>query len=54
VQLSPQNANYVVNPGNAHAQDVIALMTQVRARVLKRLGMRLSMDIEFQGRWGVT
>jgi UDP-N-acetylmuramate dehydrogenase len=51
VQLSPQNANYVVNLGNAHAQDVIALMTQVRAHVLKRLDMRLSMDIEFQGRW---
>ncbi len=51
VQLSPHNANYLVNLGGARAQEVITLLTQIRAQVLERLGTRLSMDIEFQGRW---
>lgn len=50
IQLASQNANYIVNLGGASAQEVIALMTQVRAQVLERLGVRLSVDIEFQGK----
>jgi len=50
VQVSPQNPNYIVNSGNAKAQEVIALMTQVSTQVRARLGSQLSIDIEFQGR----
>lgn len=51
VQLSPHNANYLVNLGNARAEEVVDLITKVRAQVLERLGTRLDVDIEFQGRW---
>jgi UDP-N-acetylmuramate dehydrogenase len=54
VQVSPQNANYIVNLGNAKAQEVVALITQVYMQVRARLGIQLSVDIEFQGRWGVA
>ncbi len=51
VQLSLHNANYLINLGHAQAEEVIALITQVHAQVLERLGTRLSVDMEFQGRW---
>lgn len=51
VQLAPQHANYLVNLDGASAQEVIALMTDVYARVLERLDIRLRVDLEFQGRW---
>jgi UDP-N-acetylenolpyruvoylglucosamine reductase len=49
-QVSPVHANFIVNLGAARAADVMALMRQVRARVLERSGVLLQPEVLCFGR----
>lgn len=48
-QVSPKHANFIVNRGDARAQDVIDLMTETRRRVLEDSGIALEPEIVFWG-----
>jgi UDP-N-acetylmuramate dehydrogenase len=50
-QISEQHANFIVNPGQATADDVYALMRQAQDAVLERSGIWLRAEIELFGRW---
>jgi UDP-N-acetylmuramate dehydrogenase len=50
-QISQQHANFIVNPGQATAEDVYALMRQAQAAVFERSGIWLRAEIELMGRW---
>jgi UDP-N-acetylmuramate dehydrogenase len=51
VQVSSSDANYLVNLGEAHATDVIALLTLIHRQVLEQLHVNLAVDLELQGDW---
>ncbi len=48
-QISPKHANFIVNTGGARAEDVVALMTETRRRVLEETGITLEPEIQFWG-----
>lgn len=50
-EISEQHANFIVNPGNATARDVYALMRLAQATVYDRTGVWLQPEIELLGRW---
>lgn len=50
-EISEQHANFIVNPGNATAQDVYALMRLVQDAVYERTRVWLRPEIELLGRW---
>ena len=50
VSVSPVHANFLVNGGDAHAADFIALMREVRAEVKARQGVELQPEIIALGR----
>jgi UDP-N-acetylmuramate dehydrogenase len=50
-EISQQHANFIVNPGNATADDVYALMQLAQTRVFERTGIWLQPEIELFGRW---
>ncbi|NLS77262.1 MAG: UDP-N-acetylmuramate dehydrogenase [Chloroflexi bacterium] len=50
-QISPQHANFIVNQGQASAQDVLALIELARQEVLERFGVRLRLEIQLVGEW---
>jgi UDP-N-acetylmuramate dehydrogenase len=50
-EISEQHANFIVNPGNATAQDVFALMRLAQDVVYERSGLWLRPEIELLGRW---
>jgi UDP-N-acetylmuramate dehydrogenase len=52
-KISPVHANFFVNTGNASAADVKALIDLAREQVLERFGVRLALEIELIGDWGV-
>ena len=50
-EISEQHANFIVNPGNATARDVYALMRLAQDAVHERAGVWLRAEIELMGRW---
>lgn len=52
-QVSPKHANFLVNLGDARADDVRALIELVRERVLQHFGVELELEIELIGEWSV-
>jgi UDP-N-acetylmuramate dehydrogenase len=50
-EISEQHANFIVNPGNATAQDVYALMRLAQEVVYERASVWLRPEIELLGRW---
>ncbi|HEV2014315.1 MAG TPA: UDP-N-acetylmuramate dehydrogenase [Candidatus Dormibacteraeota bacterium] len=49
-QNSPKHANFIVNLGGASADDVLALMAEMRDRVRERFGIELEPEIRVVGR----
>jgi UDP-N-acetylmuramate dehydrogenase len=49
-QISPKHANFIVNVGGATADDVLALMAEMRDRVRERFGIELEPEIRVVGR----
>jgi UDP-N-acetylmuramate dehydrogenase len=49
-QISPKHANFIVNRGGATADDVLALMAEMRNRVFERFGIELEPEIRVIGR----
>jgi UDP-N-acetylmuramate dehydrogenase len=49
-QVSPKHANFIVNLGGATADDVLALMAEMRLRVFERFGVELEPEIRVIGR----
>jgi UDP-N-acetylmuramate dehydrogenase len=49
-QISPKHANFIVNLGGASADDVLALMAEMRDRVLQRFGIELEPEVRIIGR----
>ena len=49
-QVSPKHANFIVNLGGASADDVLALMAEMRNRVNERFGIELEPEIRVVGR----
>jgi UDP-N-acetylmuramate dehydrogenase len=50
-EISEQHANFIVNPGNATARDVYALMRLAQDAVYERTSVWLQPEIELLGRW---
>ncbi len=48
-QISPKHANFIVNIGNASAQDVIALMNLSRKIVYEKTGIMLEPEVQLIG-----
>ncbi|MDO8730943.1 MAG: UDP-N-acetylmuramate dehydrogenase, partial [Candidatus Omnitrophota bacterium] len=44
--VSPRHANFILNEGNARAADVLALVEEARARVLKQFGVQLETEVQ--------
>ncbi len=49
-QVSEKHANFIVNLGGASADDVLALMAEMRHRVFERFGIELEPEIRVIGR----
>ena len=49
--VSPKHANFIVNMGNATAQDVRQLIERVRERVFQHSSVMLELEIEMVGEW---
>jgi UDP-N-acetylmuramate dehydrogenase len=52
-EISEQHANFIVNPGNATAQDVYTLMRRAQNEVHEQAGVWLQPEIELLGRWSL-
>ena len=50
-QIADRHANFIVNLGEARAEDVVALMIETRKRAHEQLGILLEPEIRF---WGFT
>lgn len=48
-QISPKHANFIVNLGGATADDVLALMAEMRDRVFQRFGIELEPEVRIIG-----
>ncbi len=48
-QISPEHANFIVNTGNASADDVFALLDLVRRTVKERTGITLEREVVLAG-----
>ncbi|MFO0767019.1 MAG: hypothetical protein U0231_09555 [Nitrospiraceae bacterium] len=48
-QVSEKHANFMVNVGQAKAQDVLALIKKVRAAVKKQTGVTLELELKVVG-----
>jgi UDP-N-acetylmuramate dehydrogenase len=49
-QISEKHANFIVNMGGASADDVLALMAEMRNRVFERFGIELEPEVRVIGR----
>jgi UDP-N-acetylmuramate dehydrogenase len=49
-QISEKHANFIVNLGGASADDVLALMAEMRDRVFERFGIELEPEVRVVGR----
>jgi len=52
IQVSTLHANFFVNRGSGKASDFLALMDDVRERVLKSCAIELEPEIRIMGRHG--
>jgi UDP-N-acetylmuramate dehydrogenase len=43
--ISDQHANFIINTGNATASDILTLMREAQARVLKQFGIKLEPEV---------
>lgn len=50
-QISTKHAGFLVNTGDATADDVITLIHEVQAAVLRDFGVRLETEVRFIGEW---
>lgn len=48
-QVSPIHANFIINTGNATAEDVVMLISYVKQQVRDRTGVQLMEEIEYVG-----
>jgi UDP-N-acetylmuramate dehydrogenase len=48
-QISEKHANFIVNHGDARAEDVLALITQARDAVKKKFGITLELEVKLVG-----
>lgn len=48
-QVSPIHANFIINTGNATAEDVVILISLVKQKVRDNLGVQLMEEIEYIG-----
>ncbi len=48
-QSSPQHPNYIINTGDATAEDVITLASMIKMRVRDRLGVQLREEVQMVG-----
>ncbi|MBI2447592.1 MAG: UDP-N-acetylmuramate dehydrogenase [Candidatus Omnitrophica bacterium] len=48
-QVSDKHANFIINRGNAKANDVLKLIDIIRQKVRKKHGVRLELEIELMG-----
>jgi UDP-N-acetylmuramate dehydrogenase len=44
--ISPVHANFIMNLGGARAADVLALIEEAKARVSKRFGVELELEVK--------
>ncbi len=51
--VSDKHANFIINRGNAKADDVLTLMTLVEKRVSEQFGVELEREINLMGDFGV-
>ena len=50
-QISPKNANYIVNLGGATSSDILALIVKAHHQVLLHSGVQLELNLELLGEW---
>lgn len=50
-QISEQHANWIVNVGNATANDVLALVRHIQKTVLSQAGVSLHPEVQLLGDW---
>jgi len=48
-QVSEKHANYIINTGNATAQDVIMLVSYVKQQVRDQFGIQLNEEVNYLG-----
>jgi UDP-N-acetylmuramate dehydrogenase len=48
-EVSQKHANFIVNQGHASAKDVLALIRKVRARVARKTGVKLELELKVVG-----
>jgi len=53
-EISPLHANFIINTGNAHAQDVLELVLLVHQSVEAKFGIKLTPEIQIVGEWGAN
>ena len=46
-EVSAKHANFIVNHGEATARDVLALMAEIKEKVLQTSGIELMPEVEF-------
>lgn len=51
-QVSPKHANFIVNLGNAKAQDVWTVILHVKGAVKSKTGVDIQTEVVRLGRWG--
>jgi len=53
-QVSAKHANFIVNAGHARASDVYTLIEMIQAKVYRRFGISLDLEIQLVGDWSVV
>ncbi len=48
-QISERNANFIVNRGNAKAEDVLELIELARSRVQNKFGVSMELEVKIVG-----
>lgn len=48
-QVSTKHANFIVNQGHASAADVLSLIKKVRARIARKIGIKLELELKIVG-----
>jgi UDP-N-acetylmuramate dehydrogenase len=48
-QVSTKHANFIVNQGHARAADVLSLIKKVRARIARKMGIKLELELKIVG-----
>jgi UDP-N-acetylmuramate dehydrogenase len=49
-QISEMHGNFIVNTGNATAQDVLGLIEHVKVTILDKYGVKMETEVEIMGR----